>query len=322
MLMSKKLRILMLINTIAAIILLSNIAAAQAVPPGWNAGDIYVWGTNTSTLVKTFDIEEGLGSNVETIILGETEYNVTAIDVLNLEYDAIWENSGGGGFINDRDYAAEDFEDDLLDYDDFFSVNYVWDYVNNVTVCESFDAGINLNSRYLIEPNWAVINDGFKDTCNGTELLDTLADPYLPITHNFTLGDVLGAFSIKIMGRNKLSSAVGQFTDTKRKWTFEFDLGGYIKTSQWNGTHDIWYAYEEYFIGMEFEYTQEGVLDHYEVIYREKITIDDFTTEIDITSVIALGGMKAASANFATFAAIGGLLSTAVIAIFIKRKKK
>ena len=124
------------------------------------------------------------------------------------------------------------------------------------------------------------------------------------------------------MGRNKLSSAVSQFTDTKRKWTFEFDLGGYIKTAQWNGTDNIYYAYEEYFISLELEYTQEGVLDHYEFIYRDKITIDEFTAETDMKVVIALGGMKAASANFATFAAIGGLLSTALIAIFIKRKKK
>ncbi len=312
----------MLINTIAAMILLSNIAAAQAVPPGWNAGDIYVWGTNTTILTKTFDEEEGLGSNTETIILSETEYNITAIDVLNLEYDAIWQSSGGGGFINDRDYAAEDFEDDLLDYDDFFGVNYVWDYVNNVTVCTSFDAGLNIGSRYLLEPNWAIINNGFKDTCNGTELLDTLADPYEPLTHNFTLGDVLGAFSFSIMGRNKLSSAISQFTDTKRKWTFEFDLGGYIMDSYDNGTHDIYYAYEEYYIYLEFEYTKEGVLDHYESIYRDKLTLDEFTSETEVKTVIALGGMKAASANFATFAAIGGLLSTAIIAIFIKRKKK
>ncbi len=320
--MSKKIRIFMLISTIAAIILGSNIAAAQAVAPGWGAGDIYLWGTNTTIITKTFDEEEGLGSNVETIISGETEYNITAIDVLNLEYDTIWTTSSSNGFINNRDYAAEDFEDDEMDYDDFFSVNYVWDYVNNISVCDSFDAGININNRYLLEPNWPVLNAGFTDMCNGTELLDTLADPYLPITHNYTLGDVLGAFSIKIMGRNKLSSAVSQFTDTKRKWTFEFDLGGYIKTAQWNGTDNIYYAYEEYFISLELEYTQEGVLDHYEFIYRDKITIDEFTAETDMKVVIALGGMKAASANFATFAAIGGLLSTALIAIFIKRKKK
>ncbi|NHJ32263.1 MAG: hypothetical protein FK732_05330 [Asgard group archaeon] len=321
--MSKKYRILMLINTIAAIILISNIAAAQAaVAPGWGAGDIYVWGTNTTVLAKTFDEESGLGSNVETIILDEIEYNVTAIDTLNLEYDAIWESSSGNGFINDRDYGAEDFEDDLLDYDDFFSVNYVWDYVNNISVCTSFDAGLSLNTRYLLEPNWAIINAGFKDTCNGTELLDTLADPYEPIIYNYTLGDVLGSFSMKIMGRNKLSTAISQFTDTKRKWTFEFDLGGFVKEAQWNGTHNIYYTYEEYFISLVFEYTQEGVLDHYEVIFRDKLTIDEVTGETDIRSVIALGGMKAASANFATFAAIAGLLSTALIAIFIKRRKK
>lgn len=320
--MSKKIRIFMLISTIAAIILGSNIAAAQAVPPGWNAGDIYLWGTNTTVLSKTFDEEEGLGSNVETTVLGETEYNVTAIDVLNLEYDTIWTSSGSNGFINDRDYAAEDFVDDEMDYDDFFSANYVWDYVNNISVCNSFDAGININNRYLLEPNWAALNAGFQNMCNGTELLDTLADPYLPITHNYTLGDVLGAFSFKIMGRDKLSSAVSQFTDTKRKWTFEFDLGGYIQTAQWNGTHNIYYTYEEYFISVELEYTQEGVLDHFNYNYRDKITVDEFTAETEVISIIALGGMKAASANFATFAAIGGLLSTALIAIFIKRKKK
>ncbi|MBK5113529.1 MAG: hypothetical protein KGD59_11230 [Candidatus Heimdallarchaeota archaeon] len=320
--MSKKIRILMLINTIAAIILLSNIAAARAVAPGWSAGDIYVWGTNVTVLVKTFDEEEGLGSNMETITLGETEYNITAIDVLNLEYDAFYANSGGGGFINDRDYSAQDLVDDEMDFDDFFDVDYVWDYVNNVTVCNDFSAGINLNNRFLIEPNWVVLNTGFQNMCNGSELLDTLADPYEPIVYNYTLGDVLGAFSMKIMGKNKLSTAVSQFTDTKRKWTFEFDLGGYIQADYFNGTHTLYQAYDEYFISLEFEYTMEGVLDHYEVIYRGKITIDEFTSEIETRTVYALGGMKAASANFATFAAIGGLISTAIIAIFLKRKKK
>jgi hypothetical protein len=320
--MSKKIRILMLINTIAAIILLSNIAAAQAVAPGWSAGGIYVWGSNVTILVKTFDEEEGLGSNTEIITLGEIEYNITAIDVLNLEYDVIWTSSGGEGFINDRDYSAEDFDDDEMDYDDFFSVNYVWDYVNNVSVCNNFDAGINVNNRYLLEPNWAVLNLGFQDMLNGSELLDTLADPYEPILYNYTLGNTLGNFSFKIMGRNNLDSAVSQFTDTKRKWTFEFDLGGYIKTAQWNGTHNIYYTYEEYFISIELEYTQEGVLNHYEVIFRDKLTIDEYTSESETRAVYALGGMKAASANFATFAAIGGLISTAIIAIFIKRRKK
>jgi len=115
----------MLINTIAVILLVSNIAAVQAVPPGWNAGDIYVWGSNVTILSKTFDEEEGLGSNTEVITLDEIEYNITAIDVLNLEYDAIWTRSDNDGFIDDRDYAAQDLVDDEMDYDDFFSANYV-----------------------------------------------------------------------------------------------------------------------------------------------------------------------------------------------------
>ncbi len=321
--MSKKIRILMLINAIAAIILVSNIATAQAVPPGWNAGDIYVWGYRDTTLTTITEDEDAIGLEDSTNY--DIEYNITALDTLNREFDAIETDAYGVDFRDNRDYAASEFVNDELDLFDFFSVNYVWDYVNNVSVFVDFEANFfdNFGNIYfLIEPDWVVINKGFTDMYNVSEVMDTLADPYEPITYNYTLGNIMDAISIKIMGKSKLSSAVSQFTDSKRKWTFEFDLSDYIKKEQWNGTDNIYYDYDLYKIYVELEYTKEGVLDRSEIQFSSKLTIDGITVDINYEEVIALGGMKAASANFATFAAIGGLVSTALIAIFIKRRKK
>ncbi|NPE08576.1 MAG: hypothetical protein GNW80_09880 [Asgard group archaeon] len=322
--MSKKIRILMLINAIAAMILVSSISTAQAVPPGWNAGDIIVWGMRNTTKASTYEEgEDVLGSEVT--MNNDLEYNVTALDTLNREFDAIETDASGSTFRDNKDYGAAEFVSDELDLYDFFSVNYVWDYVNNVSVCTSFDAYFFdsfISIYFLIEPDWAIINDGYVDMFNTSVVMDTLADPYQPIIYNYTLGDIIDAISMKIMGKNELSSAINQFTDTVRKWTFEFDLSGYIKNGQFNGTDIIYYDYEEYKIYVELEYTKEGVLDRLEYSFIDKITINDVTNEFDYKEVIAQGGMKAAAANFATFAAIGGLVSTALIAIFIKRKKK
>jgi hypothetical protein len=319
--MSKTKKILMLTNIVLLTILVTNLATSHAAVPSWGPGDIFIWGILDKTVVETYDFEDEVGQVVNIETNADIEYNITAIDTVQEEYDAYSTSTGGTSFLNDRDYDAEEYIDDYIDnLFNFIQVNYVWDFLNNVSVCTSFST--SLDFYFLLEPDWAIINEAYRDMLNGSVIIDTLADPYEPIIYNYTLADVFGAIKVKIMGKGSLASGLNQFTAAKNKWTFSFDLSNYIMDSYWNGSMTLYRPFAKYIETWIIEYDDGGVLKDFRYTLEYELSTDDTTENLYVESRFALGGMKAASANFATFAALGGLVFISTIAIIVKRKKK
>ncbi|MBN1329987.1 MAG: hypothetical protein JXA54_10990 [Candidatus Heimdallarchaeota archaeon] len=318
--MGKQIKILMLINFISIVLLVSTLSAAKAVPPGWSAGDIILWGQRNTTRTGTYNDERTLGAITETIVLDETEFNITAINTLLKEYDAFETDSTTRVFHNDWDYAANLFVNDELDLEDFLDINYVWDYEHNVTSLTTFN--LDIDPWYLYEPDFIAYNKGFRDMLNGTVIVDTVNDPYQSLIHNFTLSNVLASFPVSIMGKSTLETGFAQFKNNTRSWKFEFDLGGHMKQTQWNGTMNIHYPYEVYKKSIEFAITEAGVLEKFIYTVETKITIDEFTTEYFNELKTVLGGLKSASASFSTFTIIGGLVLIAAVFTSLKYRKR
>jgi hypothetical protein len=311
----------MLTNLLVLTILVTNLATSHAAVPTWYPGDIFLWGVLDSTITETYAIDDDVGQIIDITTTSEIIYNITAIDTVQKEYDAYQTTAGGTTFLNDRDYDALEFVDDYVDnLGNFIAVNYIWDFENNVSVCNSF--GTSLGFYYLIEPDWLVINDAFKDMLNGSVIIDTLNDPYSSTIFNYTLADVMNDIKIRIMGKGSFDSAVNQFLSTKNKWTFSFDLSNYLMDGYWNGSMTLYRPYTTYIESWELEFDNGGVLKNFQYILEYELSTDTTRQYVRIESRRALGGMKAATSNFATFAAIGGLIATSTIILIIKRKKK
>ncbi|NHK32497.1 MAG: hypothetical protein FK730_14180 [Asgard group archaeon] len=320
--MSKTKKILMLTNLLVISILISNVVTSEAAVRSWNPGDIFLWGSQTKTVTETYDQEENVGAYIETITRDEIEYNITAIDTVQKEYDAYRTTTGGVTFLNDRDYDAQEYIDDYLDElsDLITNVDYVWDYENNRSVLNGF--GSSLDFYYLLEPDYPLINEAYIAILNGSEIVETLNDPYSSTIFNYTLNDVFDSIKIKIMGKGSLSSGLNQFLGDKSKWTFEFDLSDVIMTGVWNGTMNIYYPYQEWVESWVLEYNAGGVLQEYTYTYRIQLTVDDYYTAVFVEVKYSLGGMKAVAAPFSTLYAVAGLAVVSAIALIAKRKKK
>lgn len=319
--MSKTKKILMLTNIFVISILISYIVTSDATTRSWNPGDIFIWGEQLKIITEQFDQEENVGAYVETIIRDETEYNITAIDTVQKEFDAYRTTTGGVTFLNDREYGADDYVDDYLDnLFNFITVDYVWDYENNRSVCNSF--GTNLDYYYLLEPDFLTINEAYKTMLNGSEIIETLNDPYSSTIFNYTLNDVFEAINVKIMGKGSLSSGFNQFIGDKSKWTFEYDLSNYMMEAVWNGTMNIYYPYQEWVESWVIEFNAGGVLQEFTNIYKSQITVDEFYSAIYVETKVSLGGMKAVAAPFATYTSIASLAVISTIALIAKHKKK
>jgi hypothetical protein len=200
-----------------------------------------------------------------------------------------------------------------------FSVNYDWDYVNNVTVMTTFS--FSFPYWVLVDPNWTAVNTRINDELNGSTILDTLADPYLPLIHNFTLNDILNdAVSFSIMGQSTLTDAKLQLTSSTNRWTFEFDYSNVVKTAVNNGTHDIYYNYDIRTEQTTLEYTADGILKYYNDNGEFKITIDNFMTSIYFQSYINLGGFIVTETSPLCYLCVIPIAGCLVI--FVKWKNK
>ncbi len=320
--MNRKLRIILMLNVIAFTLLLANISSSQAATREWNAGGIYIWSRQSLSETNLSDNEQGVNLYQRLETDTEYKYNLTAIDTVSKEYDAYISDTGSTYFDGGIDYAAEDFVEDELPLTNSVDVDFHWNFDTNETVLYSFDFA--LDPFKLIEPDWAVVNTGFAELFNLSEIVDTVIHPFDPIIYNLTLGDTFGNASlIKIQGvKNNLNKSIGKFTATNTKFSFEFDFTGKMHFRVYNGTAGYYnyYLCDLYTIFGEFSYSDGGILQKAVYRYEYQQTHDDLVSHFVYTSTMVFGTLQKLTGYFALFAIIPALGLLAVI-VRVKRKK-
>jgi hypothetical protein len=314
--MKTKNKLIFVFSLVSIVLLFSPFTHANAADAPWADGSMFTWASEDMAIVHTIDYEtdtENLAEAKTGIIF---TYNLTDVDNSTLTYDYDVLGSGSGTTSYDvQVYIGS------ISLGSMFTVSYVWDYEHNVTVMESF--GFSIPVWYLVDPNWTAVNSQLNDELNGSTILDTLADPYLPLIHNFTLNDVLNdATSFSIMGKNTLTEAKQQLTSSTHRWTFEFDYSSTIKTGRFNSTagYNNYYDYEVRTEKTILEYTADGVLKYYEDTGEIQETYDDTMINSYFSSYFNLGGYITTEAS--PFCYLVVIPAVASMVIFVKWMNK
>jgi len=320
-LLNRKYKILNLSTLTLLILIFCNIIPIRSAAISWNIGDSFIYGIEQTNYTEWVNLIEDITVDQELIQSNEIRANITAIDTGTKTINKTITDFSGTTEINNINYSWEPFANAFLATNKFFfNIFFEWDYINNRTVCTSFD--IFFYQWYLIEPEWSELNELFVDVFNESFVIFALPDPYIPLIHNFTIGYILNNIDYKIMGRKNLADAKNQFKDDTSEWSFEFDLSHFKFTKIFNGTHDIFIPVESYKIIRELNYNQEGILEKYYTCLENSYITDDYKTTIISSLKIVRGGIGALRGSYATFAAFAGLFTMAAIILVTKRKKR
>lgn len=312
-----------MLNMVAITLLLANFTGSQATTREWNAGDIYIWSIQGLTESQHTDNVQNVTEYMKIEVDSEEKHNLTAIDTVDKDYAAyITSVSSGTNFYGSIDYGADYFVEQELTVDDAFSVDFNWNYDTNETVLNSFS--FDLEPYELIDPDWAVINTGFSELFNLSEIVDDVLNPYEPIIYNYTLADAFGnASRITIQGvKDNLNKSIDKFTDTTTKFSFAFDFTGKMNFPIWNGTagYNNYYLYDIYTLSGEFSYSEGGILQKAEYRFETQTTHEDFVSHTITTATMVLGNLQSLTGNFAFLAILPAIGLIAVITR-VKRNK-
>ena len=320
--MNKKLKMILMLNFITAVLLFSTVMNSQAATREWNPGDILLFGFAQNQLYTDINHDTGIQNVFEINTAFETQYNITAIDTVAKNYDVTQKTTGSTNYYV-RDYSWDGWCNAELETWDIFNLNYAYDIFNNRTVL--YGENIYINARYLLEPDWVNINNFFKDSMNASYVTDTVIDPYQPIIYNLTVGDFLNSLdSFSIMNRGTLSRALNQFKDDTTKWSIELDLSNVIHSRVWNSTavDYNYYPYYEYILSMVIEYSEGGVIKEAKYALSYKFQRDEYESQLVYEEIVALGGLDKVMANFALIAVIPAIASVAIGIKIIKKRRK
>lgn len=319
--MNRKITILVITKIAFIILLIVNTTSIQAADRTWHAGEIYYFGEsylgNNIYSSKDLDIQRTFRFAYQ----NQFAYNITSVDLLTERYRAIYTEVGGGSFAAFYDFASEDFVENYLDLNNIMTFEYNWDYTKNDTVLTGLY--FTLFKWSFVEPQWDIINRGFADMFNTSEIIATVADPYLPITHNITFGEFLNSTdSYTLMGKGNLQAGKDKISAKTTRWDFTFDISNALKTGPYNSTlgYTIYQPSGQATCSFELGYTDGGVLEHLEVhtfgVYNR--TNDILETSMDFK--LALGGLASLESNIPILMLIPTVFVT--FALFMKRRKE
>jgi hypothetical protein len=318
--MSKKNWILML--TLLTVISIISVVPAQSVPMDWHPG-IYTFGFKFCLHEEIIDNINGASQDIEITTSDEFYYNITAINILTETYGASITDRYGTSSISTYDYGMDDYISDYLsDITDIIDFEYEWDYGTNTTKLTSFDFGYD--TYVFLEADWFSFNEAFREVLNESTIIDTVADPYDPIIHNITLGDFLDSLpAYSLNGKQNFADGVAQFTDTNTVFSWYVDLSSVYYVDEYNATlgYDVYYP-TDFTMEFAFQYTKGGILKRYEFTYTASVTQNDQELREASEEIIAYGGLKKISSNFAYLAFIPAMFTAVFIARLIKKGKK
>lgn len=318
--MKTKNKLVFVLSFVSMILLFSTFTYADAAEAPWADGSMFTWATEDTVIINTVDYETGTEQFIESRSGQLFTYNLTDVDnsTLTYDYDILGPFAGSGTYSYDVQVFLGSFS-----LGSMFGVSYVWDYEHNITVMESFSFSIPF--ELLVEPNWTAVNSKLNEEFNGSTILDTVADPYLPITHNFTLNDVLNdATSYTIMGKNSLAEAKQQFTPSTHRWTFDFDYSNVQKTGRFNITagYNNYYNYEVRTEKAVLEYNANGVLLYHEDSGETQETYEDRMYNIKYHFYFNLGGFITTEASPFCYLIVIPAVACMVIGVKWMNKRK
>ncbi len=321
--MKAKQKIMMLTSFLVLSVAICSFTNSQAAIPSWGQNDTFTWGMQTMSYLELEEV--GSGKLIyDVFIQNDVTYNITAIDTFLKTYNCNVSGYGYNSHFTDIEYGAQEFKNNYLVTANCLDVDYKWDYVNNQARLNRFVFALPM--QLLIEPDWEMLNKGFQDAFNSSEIVELLADPYTSDLYTWTLGDFFNDISVKIMGRNTLEKGFERFKASNNKWTFEFDASGTIHSRYNNGTHMIFVPYDQYKITCELEYDVGGVLNFYKNRLEYSITYPKDPVEsnkVVSENKIALGGInKVAKFNISTIVAIGGFITLAATIMLVRKRRE
>lgn len=310
----------MLTKIVLVLFLFGNYTTTHAYDRSWHAGDIFTFTYSSIQILTDTDLEYNVQDVFETVDQETGTLNVTEINLLSGRYHSIWTGRFGVGPNVGNDFTVEDYINTYLDTNSFFSIDYEWDYGTNSTIFVDFD--VNIGDWLLIEPNWVKLNTAFIDLFNESEIIETVADPYLPITHNITLGDFLNSITYTIMGKNKLADAKSKIKADNTAWSFIFDLSNAVNMGVFNGTlgYDEYYPYQEAILTYEMSYSKGGVLERFLYEGRISSVVDNQRGDIFQENIIIFGDLEAMTGNFAYWMIVPGFLLIVAVVRIANRK--
>jgi hypothetical protein len=165
-------------------ILMTQISISSAAVP-WTVGQTFTYEVvieQTSTIVE--NTADGLTSTSSYVMETTNDYEIIEIDKVNLEvtFDLI---SYDGSVDNVTDsYNSTIFGLSLGD----FSATYLQFQDNNTFYLRSFYAPDSV--PMLVDPDFADVNDNFKDELNASKIIDLRYDPDDFKFYKFTLGNL------------------------------------------------------------------------------------------------------------------------------------
>lgn len=318
-------KLFMLFQVIFLIAILGNPSYSQALGESWEVGIPYTFNYRDYEELTITNEKDNTEFNSDVLVIGEYVFNITSINNVTENYVADSYDSIGNVNTATRSYDAELFSNSVLTLSSMYQVDYDWNYEFNTTVLTFFACNININSWYFVEPNWTLVNNGFANSFNESEIVFALADPYEPITHNFTLGDVLNeTTSFAIMGKDTFPEINQQFVNNLSRWTFVHDFSNKIYFGVYNSTIDelSYYPYDTYKLTLELEYSSSGILKNYYYKTEIKYTSLQITTSFLDEDRIAYGALPTITTKDSSSAYLLSIPAILVLVIVYKNQKK
>lgn len=318
--MNRKLKILMLTKIVILLFLIGNITNVRACDRSWNPGDVFVFTYSDQMILTDTDLEYNVMDTLEILNQETGTLNITELNLLSERYYAYWTDSFSVGPIIGYDFSVKDYISTFLDLSSFLNVVYEWDYGTNSTIFVDF--GVTIDAWLLIEPDWATLNTAFIEMFNESEIVETVAHPYEPLTYNITLGEFLNNISYTFMGKNTLAEAKDQMKESNNAWAFTFDFSNVINLPVFNGTlgYNEYYPAQTSVFTYDMSYSDGGVLENALSRRSISLTMDNFKGDVFEENIINQGDLKALTANFAYWMILPGFLLILTAMRISKRK--
>ena len=305
-----------------SLLIITNIPFTQAVyARDWQIGETVNYGYRYFFDAKTRQTNDTMKYKHSSATSSSFRYEILEIDQENMFVS--FKSDQAGGF---QEYSLSYNTSEICEFlfiGNLFGFNYHWDYELNKTRLVDFRFNgvykfIGINFPF-IEPEWEYFNNPIAEQINPERVIDYVVytDGSQQKTLNITFGDFLDSIkSYKIMGKNDIISAQNVISNNLSKWSFEFDLSGYIVSKRW----DKYFDYEKYIIALEFEFTEGGTWKSYSHLIEYNLVEEHIINEYKF-SIEYEKDLKT-RAEFEFISVLGAVLILSITIAMLRKRMK